>query len=487
MSRPNPLGFIPEDDVPAVTAERQLRDFLDENNIGAISPPPGSQPVGSPFPSEDGSQGLGGFVPRRVMDDDGGVDGLPLPQGQKRDITEAGEDDGAGGFAKASQQDMEFLYEGEHPDLDDTSSVFESAGSSFREGSSGKESSVGSNVSATTLFNIRRARELGGGGSTRFTPPDFTPFQEASITQNIAENILPDIGVGLGAIVEAEFERYTDVEFLRDIGSVGKGLKVAGGFFCRSLVTAGTTIYKILNFATRSKLNMIIVLGICGAAYKNCPYAAYVFDFLISNSLPAIRYLGQVTGFSDGIINVFKWLGSALGIDKLIELLEAIKTAIPSADEIKAIIEEAAKETAKGVAGLTAANTARDLIINRMMTTLQETAANTETLNTAMDLLNSAAPQAAPSVLQTMLTAAASGVGSGVGQSAGYLGVRSLIGAVVGTNPAFAALQNGAGKKRRRRTMRHKKRNQTKRRVKHGKRRQTKKRQNKRTKTRSKQ
>lgn len=234
-----------------------------------------------------------------------------------------------------------------------------------------------------------------------------------------------------------------------------KGLKVAGGF-CRSLVTAGTTIYKILNFATRSKLNMIIVLGICGAAYKNCPYAAYVFDFLISNSLPAIRYLGQVTGFSDGIINVFKWLGSALGIDKLIELLEAIKTAIPSADEIKAIIEEAAKETAKGVAGLTAANTARDLIINRMMTTLQETAANTETLNTAMDLLNSAAPQAAPSVLQTMLTAAASGVGSGVGQSAGYLGVRSLIGAVVGTNPAFAALQNGAGKKRRRRTMRHK-------------------------------
>jgi hypothetical protein len=234
------------------------------------------------------------------------------------------------------------------------------------------------------------------------------------------------------------------------------------------------------------------VLCICGAAYKNCPYAAYVFDFLISSTLPAIKFLGRVTGFNDVVINVFKWLGSALGVDKLIELLEAIKTAIPTAEQIQKIIEDAtteaadaAKEAAKGVAGLTAAGIARDGIIKLMMTTLNENAATTETLATAMDLLN-AAPQAAPSVLQTMLTAAASGVGNGVGQSAGYLGVRSLIGAVVGTNPAFAELQNG-GRKKRRRTMRHKKRNQTKRRAKHGKYSQTKKRQNKRTKSRSKQ
>ena len=454
---------------------------------------PHPSPLPSPY-SEEGSQmsdfGDFGPVPRATdMRDAKALDDEEA-RGQKRGVDDGVDGGDDGGVAKAVDDKQSFTYVGKYPLSEDGSVVFDDAveddgATSSAASSSGAATSSGSFGSG--LSNITLSSFNSEAISRGQIPPHFKDTEEEEINININDLLrggggLRGDGGRFAGAYDSAMSGVNDefLEITRIIMTCGKGV-------FNSVVVAGKNLYRILAFATASKLNLIIVLGICGALYNNCPYAAYVFDFLISRTLPIIKFLGHVTGFSAGIVNLFKWLGSALGIDKLIELLEAIKTAIPSAEEIKAIIEEAAKETAKGVAGLTAANTARDFIINRMMTTLQETAANTETLNTAMDLLNAAAPQAAPSVLQTMLTAAASGVGSGVGQTAGYLGVRSLIGVVVGTNPAFAALQNGGGKKRRRRTMRHKKRSQTKRRVKHGKRRQTKKRQNKRTKTKSKQ
>ena len=178
---PNPIGFIPPGDENAVAAERELGDFLDETGIGSASPAPGSQPLGSPFPSEEGSQGLGGFVPKAgVMGEDGGVDGLPQGQKHYRET-----DDGDEGVAKASQLDEPFLYKGEfdNADLDDTSSVFESAISSIENGSSSSDDST------LTLFNIRMARRSGGGGGG-FTLPEFSPVEETTISKNIADNIL---------------------------------------------------------------------------------------------------------------------------------------------------------------------------------------------------------------------------------------------------------------------------------------------------------
>jgi hypothetical protein len=273
--------------------------------------------------------------------------------------------------------------------------------------------------------------------------------------------------------------KEVDEEFFQILKTIGGCSKAALGGGLKTAVFAGKNLYKLLEFATASKLNLLIVLGICGAAYKNCPYAAYVFDFLISSTLPAIKFLGRVTGFNDGIINLFKLLGSALGIDKLIELLEAIKAAIPSAEAIQEIIDNAkeqaiaavgegveqltteAKEAAKAAAGVAAAAKARDLIIESMFNKI---------------------PVETTGVAERLLNAVVGGAASGMSQ----VGVRTIIGAALNAaHPGLPALTGG--RKKRRRTMRHKKRNQTKRRVKHGKRHQTKKRQNKRTKSRTKQ
>ena len=466
---PNPIGFIPPGDENAVAAERELGDFLDETGIGSASPAPGSQPLGSPFPSEEGSQGLGGFVPKAVvMEEDGGVEGVP--QGQKH----YREDDEAGGVAKASH--MEFLYEGEFADLDDTSSVFESAISSIENGSSSSDDST------LTLFNIRMARRSGGGGGG-FTLPEFSPVEETTISKNIADNILPEepapasdesapLGMSIGSIINDEIGQVDD-RLINDLESIRRVSIRAGGIFCRSLVTAGSIIYRILEFATRSKLNMIIVLSICGAAYKNCPYAAYIFDFLISKSLPAIRWFGQITGFTDGVIAFFSWLGEITGISvllglipQLVELLQGLKDMIPN-------IAGAANDLASAAG----AGIARDELARQVTERL--IAQNSELIG----ILQTPAPQ---SLINTIMGGAAEGL-SRAGVTTGLqLLVHGAINAAqrAGT---INLLQNGGGRKKRRRTMRQKRRNQTKRRVKHGKRRQTKKRQNKRTKTRSKQ
>ena len=471
-SKPNPFGFIPPGDEKAVQAEDAFRRFRDETGIGSASPAPGSQPLGSPFPSEEGSQGLGGFVPKAgVMGEDGGVDGLPQGQKHYRET-----DDGDEGVAKASQLDEPFLYKGEfdNADLDDTSSVFESAISSI--GSSSSDDST------LTLFNIRMARRSGGGGGG-FTPPEFSPVEETTISKNIADNILPEepapasdesapLGMSIGSIINDEIGQVDD-RLINDLESIRRVSIRAGGIFCRSLVTAGSIIYRILEFATRSKLNMIIVLSICGAAYKNCPYAAYIFDFLISKSLPAIRWFGQITGFTDGVIAFFSWLGEITGISallglipQLVELLQGLKDMIPN-------IAGAANDLASAAG----AGIARDELARQVTERL--IAQNSELIG----ILQTPAPQ---SLINTIMGGAAEGL-SRAGVTTGLqLLVHGAINAAqrAGT---INLLQNGAGRKKRRRTMRQKKRNQTKRRVKHGKRRQTKKRQNKRTKSRSKQ
>jgi hypothetical protein len=393
-------------------------------------------------------------------------------RGEKRVV-----EDDTGGVAKAVDDKQSFSYVGKYPSSEDGSVVFgddavdEDGASSSAASSSGAATSSGSFGSA--MSNVTLSDFNSEASSRGQAPPHFDANEEEEIDGNI-NKLLRGGGGRFASAYDSEMSGV-DSELLEILGIIKNCGEVGVRVAFKSAVFAGKNLYKILAFATASKLNLIIVLGICGTLYNNCPYAAYVFDFLISRTLPIIKFLGRVTGFNAGIVSLFNGLKNALGIDDLIALLASIKEAIPTAEKIQEIIEQAAKETAeaakeaaKGVAGMTAAGLARDRIIDAMFNKVVATEAVT----------------AVPGLTERLLNVAVSGVASGVGQT----GVRSLLGHVLSaTNPAFAALQNGGGRKKRRRTMRQKKRNQTKRRVKHGKRRQTKKRQNKRTKTRSKQ
>ena len=437
-----------------------------------LKPPP--SPFASPYSeSQDLSQmsnfSAWGPVPRATdMRDAGKLD--EEARGQKRSGVDG---DDTGDVAKAVKQ-TPFTYVGKYPSSEkDESVIFNdttySAASSSAASSSGASSS---GSFGTGLSNITLSDFNSEVSSREQIPPHFEDADEEEINSNI-NDLLRDDGGRFARAYESARSRVDDnlleiLEIIKNCGKVG----VSGVF--HSAVIAGKNLYKILAFATASKLNLLIVLGICGALYKNCPYAAYVFDFLISKTLPILNFLGDVTGFNDAILNLFNAFKTAVGIDDLIALLASIKEAIPTAEELNDLIagavkdaKDAAKDAAKGVAGMTAANKARDLIIDEVMRRWGEGQVTQ-----------------VPGLAERLLNVAVSGVANGMGQT----GVRSLIGHVLNAaNPGFAALQNGGGKKRRRRTMRHKKRSQTKRRVKHGKRRQTKKRQNKRTKTRSKQ
>jgi hypothetical protein len=421
------------------------------------------------------------------MSNTGGVDfrdfgEVPLAtemgaKGEKRVV----EDDDTGGVAKAVDDKKSFSYVGKYPSSEDGSVVFgddDGASSSSASSSSASSSSASSSGAATSSVSFGSATsnvtlsDFNSEASSRGqAPPHFDPNEEEEIDHNI-NDLLTGGGGRFASAYDSEMSGV-DSELLEILGIIKNcgeaGVRVA----FKSAVFAGKNLYKILAFATASKLNLIIVLGICGTLYNNCPYAAYVFDFLISRTLPIIKFLGRVTGFNAGIVNLFNGLKNALGIDELINLLASIKAAIPTAEQIQEIIEQAARETADavkeaaaGVAVMSAASLARDRIIDAMFNRVVETAATTT-----------------PGIAERLLNVAVSGAANGLSQ----VGIRSLIEtALSASNPAFAALQNG-GRKKRRRTMRHKKRNQTKRRVKHGKHSQTKKRQNKRTKSRSKQ
>jgi len=430
----------------------------------------------SPFPSpysEEGSQISNfeefGEVPRAT--EMGAASADPdETRGEKRVV-----EDDTGGVAKAVDDKQSFSYVGKYHSSEDGSVVFgddavdEDAASSSAASYSGAATSSGSFGSA--MSNVTLSDFNSEASSRGQAPPYFDANEEEEIDGNINDLLT---GGEFASAYDSEMSGVNSelLEILGIIKNCGEaGVRVA----FKSAVFAGKNLYKILAFATASKLNLIIVLGICGTLYNNCPYAAYVFDFLISRTLPIIKFLGRVTGFNAGIVNLFNGLKNALGIDELINLLASIKAAIPTAEQIQEIIEQAAKETADaakeaaaGVAGMTAASLARDRIIDAMFNRVVETAATTTT----------------PGIAERLLNVAVSGAANGLSQ----VGIRSLIEtALSASNPAFASLQNGAGRKKRRRTMRQKKRNQTKRRVKHGKRRQTKKRQNKRNKTRSKQ
>ena len=404
-------------------------------------------------------------------------------RGEKRFIDVDGSVDG--GVAKAVDDKQSFTYVGKYPSSEkDESVIFNdatysaatySAASSSAASSSAASSSgsFGTGLSNITLSEFNSEVSIGGQ-----TPPHFEHAYEEEIDSNI--NDLLTGGGGLrgdgGRFTEAYESAMSGVDdkLLEILGIIKNCGKVGVKRVFLSAKIAGKNLYRILAFATASKLNLLIVLGTCGALYKNCPYAAYIFDFLISKTLPILNFLGDVTGFNDAILNLFNAFKTALGIDDLIALLASIKEAIPTAEELNGLIADAvkeaadaAKDAAAGVAGMTAANKARELIIDEVMRRWGQ-----------------GQVAQVPGLAERLLNVAVSGVANGMGQT----GVRSLIGHVLNAaNPGFAALQNGGGKKRRRRTMRHKKRSQTKRRVKHGMRRQTKKMQNKRTKTRSKQ
>ena len=444
-----------------------------------LNPPP--SPFASPYSeSQDLSQmsnfSAWGPVPRATEMGAARAD-PPETRGQKR-VGESGDD--TGDVAKAVDDKQSFTYVGKYPSSEkDESVIFNdatySAASSSAASSSAASSSgsFGSGLSNITLSDFNS--EVSSRGQI---PPHFEHAYEEEIDSNI-NDLLTDGGglrVDGGRFTEA-YESATsgvDDKLLEILGIIKNCGKVGVTRVFLSAKIAGENLYKILAFATASKLNLLIVLGTCGALYKNCPYAAYIFDFLISKTLPILNFLGDVTGFNDAILNLFNAFKTALGIDDLIALLASIKEAIPTAEELNGLIADAvkeaadaAKDAAAGVAGMTAANKARELIIDEVMRRWGQ-----------------GQVAQVPGLAERLLNVAVSGVANGMGQT----GVRSLIGHVLNAaNPGFAALQNGGGKKRRRRTMRHKKRSQTKRRVKQGMRRQTKKRQNKRTKTRSKQ
>ena len=405
----------------------------------------------------------------------------PETRGQKR-VGESGDD--TGDVAKAVDDKQSFTYVGKYPSSEkDESVIFNDATYSAASSSAASSSAASSSAASSSgsfgsgLSNITVSDFNSEVSSRGQIPPHFENAEEEEIDSNINDLLRGGGGLrGDGGRFAGAYESAmsgVDDKLLEILGIIKNCGKVGVTRVFLSAKIAGENLYKILAFATASKLNLLIVLGTCGALYKNCPYAAYIFDFLISKTLPILNFLGDVTGFNDAILNLFNAFKTALGIDDLIALLASIKEAIPTAEELNGLIADAvkeaadaAKDAAAGVAGMTAANKARELIIDEVMRRWGQ-----------------GQVAQVPGLAERLLNVAVSGVANGMGQT----GVRSLIGHVLNAaNPGFAALQNGGGKKRRR-TMRHKKRSQTKRRVKHGKRRQTKKRQNKRTKTRSKQ
>ena len=236
---------------------------------------------------------------------------------------------------------------------------------------------------------------------------------------------------------------------------------------CKLLKMTTKTMYTLIEFATRSKLNLIIVLIICGASYKNCPYTRYVFDFLISKSIPVLKWLGEVTGFNDAVLDLFTWLQDVLGITALLSLMQSIITMIPDA---------IATATAAATAGTTAATA--DIIRGTTDNIVQQLANN----NAAAQIAAAAADGVAPGAIAGLLQ----GIGQGVGNTGLTLIVQGLVGIAIRGQQHLPQIGLG-GRKRRRHTSTHKKRSKTKRRMNHNKRRLTKKRHNKRTKSRTKQ
>jgi hypothetical protein len=454
-SKPNPFGFIPEGDREAVAAEDEFRRFQQDLGIGPVSAPASPLSDGGFSQPSDGagaSQDLKGLNARMLPEEDGGVDGLQNVRSTKRPDT--------------------------YDPFETDSSLYSSAMTNIRDelSSASVAASADSTRSNTSWFlerinqdiNVEAADELSSA------PPVAPEPDAASLMVTIDENIaeLDNEGPSEGRFAEAYKSVISEadhdlIQTLCHLVKTGANTtRVVGKF----LVFLSRNLYRFIEFATRSKLNLFIVLSICGILRTNSPVMKKLFDFLILHSGVALRWFGEITGFNDAVISFFTWLKDSIGITDLITLMEQIINMIP--DAIARASEAAAKAGAEAAGGL-AANVIKDAAA--------EIVSNIASSNAAAAAANAAAAQGGEGLLGGLL--------NGAGRAAGNTGLTLLVEGLVGMAVRGQQLPRigVGGRKKRRRTMRQKKRSQTKRRVKHGKRRQTKKRQNKRTKTRSKQ
>jgi hypothetical protein len=458
---PNPIGFIPPGDENAVAAEGEFRRFQQDLGIGPVSAPASPLSDGGFSQPSDGagaSQDLKGLNARMLPEEDGGVDGLQNVRSTKRPDT--------------------------YDPFETDSSLYSSAMTNIRDelSSASVAASADSTRSNTSWFLERINQDINVEAADKLDddplPVDPLPVaaepDAASLMVTIDENIaeLENEGPSEGRFAEAYKSVISEadhnlIQTLCHLVNTGANTtRVVGKF----LVFLSRNLYRFIEFATRSKLNLFIVLSICGILRTNSPVMKKLFDFLISHSGVALRWFGEITGFNDAVISFFTWLKDSIGITDLITLMEQIMNMIP--DAIARASEAAAKAGAEAAGGL-AANVIKDAAA--------EIVSNIASSNAAAAAANAAAAQGGEGLLGGLL--------NGAGRAAGNTGLTLLVEGLVGMAVRGQQLPRigVGGRKKRRRTMRHKKRSQTKRRVKHGKRRQTKKRQNKRTKTRSKQ
>jgi len=456
-SESNPFGFIPEGDREAVEREAALREFERANGIDPLSAqasPLSDGGFSQPSNGAGASQDLQGLNARRLPEDDGGgVDGLQDVRSTKRPDT--------------------------YDPFETDSSLYSSAMSNIGDelSSASVAASADSTRSNTSWFLERINQDINveAADNLDVDPLPVAPEPDAaSLMVTIDENIveLDKDGPSEGRFAEAynSVISQADHELIQTlchlVNTGANTSRVIGNF----LVFLSRNLYRFIEFATRSKLNLFIVLSICGILRTNSPVMKKLFDFLISHSGVALRWFGEITGFNDAVISFFTWLKDSIGITDLITLMEQIMNMIP--DAIARASEAAAAAGAEAAGGL-AANVIKDAAA--------EIVSNIASSNAAAAAANAAAAQGGEGLLGGLL--------NGAGRAAGNTGLTLLVEGLVGMAVRGQPLQRigVGGRKKRRRTMRQKKRNQTKRRVKHGKRRQTKKRQNKRTKSRSKQ
>jgi hypothetical protein len=451
-SKPNPFGFIPEGDRRAVEKEVALREFEIANGIDPLSSPASPLSDGGFSQPSDGagaSQDLQGLNARRLPEDDGGgVDGLQDVRSTKRPDT--------------------------YDPFETDSSLYSSAMSNIGDelSSASVAASADSTRSNTSWFLERINQDINKEVADNVAPdpdPD-APALIVKIDENLAE--LDNEGPSEGRFAEAydSVISRADHEFIETIRILADAGATTAFGLGKFLVFLSRNLYRFIEFATRSKLNLFIVLSICGALRTNSPVMKKLFDFLILHSGVALKWFGEITGFNDAVISFFTWLKDSIGITDLIALMEQIINMIP--DAIARASEAATKAGVEAASGL-AANVIKDAAA--------EIVRDIASSNAATAAAAAANAPGGDGLLHGLLTSA--------GRAAGNTGLTLLVEGLVGMAVRGQPLPRigVGGRKKRRRTMRQKKRNQTKRRVKHGKRRQTKKRQNKRTKTRSKQ
>ena len=200
-------------------------------------------------------------------------------------------------------------------------------------------------------------------------------------------------------------------------------------FIGRAAITTGTIICKVIKFAVSGKIQFLLVLGLCGAAYKQSVYAQIVFDYILSIAGRLFGFISDITGLTDFVI----WLGQITGITTLLTLIPRLISLL---EQIPEMIKVVSTELAQGAA----ASVARDQIVNGVITKLQGQIGD-------IDAIIQALPTQ-PQPPQSLITALTQGMAQGFGNMGASAGVRSITELLVRhATSNQLALQNGGARK----------------------------------------